>query len=1747
VSLHRSFFAILLLVIAAGALPAQVQVSLGAGTGCNSLQAAQTCSLSARVTGAANLAVTWSFTPQVPGAVTGSGTAPDPTGLSTNTYKAPNFITSRTIVTASATSVADPSQTASTFITLVPVTITVAVNPNAVSLAAGQSQGFTATVSGISQTGVTWSINPQIGSIDPAAGVYTAPSLITATQKISVIATSTFDTTVSGSATVTLTPVSVVVTPATATLNVGQQQQFTASLTNAASGVTWSINPSIGTIDTTGLYTAPATLSATAATKITVTATSIDDSTKFGTATITLNPPPPISVSVSPSSVALTAGQTQQFTATLQNSVHGVTWSVSQQGGTIDQTGLYTAPSVTTSTKVTITAASVDDPSKTGTASVTVNPAPAVTVTVSPATVSLGSSQTQQFTATVSSGPQGVTWSISPASGTIDQTGFYTAPAIISATVTVTVTATSVADASKTGTAKITLAAVVDVGVGAPPSLVGQFVSAYFRNGFNFLTSLPPLGNVKKLGTTGYVQEFNDANKTPNVKLALATLSSTVNPSQPDGSNIQIAQLGGYIYPYYSTVGAGTAGYPLMDSQNCPSFSSSNLCQYDFFDKSYALFAYALPLSTGQNFAVNGTFYTEWTTLGGIAGPGRPIDVQTTVTASTATTATMQAFATGVIYSTTSGANRGKIYGVIEPLYDLYVAQNTHLGKLGLPTSEALQVSTGLYKQTFEGGSLQYTSGSNGGPPVIQLPVVSVAVNGAPSTGVTLNLGQSLTLTAVPATSDGTVLSDRPVSWSSTNGKVVSIAANGLSAVVTAIGGGSAGVTASSQGVTSAKVNFTVLAPCCQIGAGAPASVAQAFLDAITRNKLSVQLPAPSPASRVGAGYVQMVQSSDPKNPAVYMLTQSDQLGAAYVVTGAILTQYQNLGGPAGALGYPSGDAGAGGTQLFANGSALAGNPVRVVSGGVLTKWALMGYEIGAAGPPTSDPAPFTTLGANSGFAQSFKNGVIYAASSGPRAGQAYFVTGLILTRYNQLSAAAGDYGMPTSDEFASGSVHQQNFEGGNLTYSTGDAAAVEHPGPKTPAVIVAPGAVTAGGEARLAFLGFANNATVKVSITGQTDFQVTTANGAYSWDISIPLSAKSGTLTIHAADTKSSAIANGTLTVRGFADNRVPLAKIQGDNQTGMPGATLPLSLRVALKDSSGTPVSGATVVFQASTGAQLSAASATTDVNGQAETFVRLPNSEGITAVTADVPSIAQAPVSFYVRSAASSLSNFPKLVMAGDTALGHGTASISRKGALVTAVASILRYHQNRGDIPAPNGSADPGTLNSFLTSYCATQQLCDGYLNNPASGEQIVNLWRAAEFTGGLNVIAVNPTVTAIADLLAQGHPVLLSLALSVNGNLAGGHFVTAIGVASDGSIQIQDPNPLFARTSLSDYLGGFSAAGSNWKAVLGGAVEFALASPPGTRFLMGALSQPASLMQNFGMSAQSAVGPCGLPLDLLDSVDSQGIGSGALTSRLLVCDGLQPAYTITLGAAQSYSAFATDLAANGTSQDLSAGALAFYKASRPQLALVLAPQDVSFTADGVVNAGTFTSGIAPGGIMAIFGSGLAASGTSTSVTLDGNPVQVLGATPFQINAVVPQGTTPGTHILTISSTFGNAQQPVDIATVAPAIFLVGNPPVGAVVNQDGTLNSPGAPLPRGQVLILYATGLGAVANSRTVAPVTLVVNGRELPVAYAGIAPGAPGEYQVNVVIPGSTPPGVNLPVALKQSGILSNTVLVTLQ
>ena len=82
-----------------------------------------------------------------------------------------------------------------------------------------------------------------------------------------------------------------------------------------------------------------------------------------------VNPPAPVSVSISPTSATLAVGATQQFSATVTGSANtSVTWSATL--GSVDASGLYTAPAAAGTD--TVIATSVADPTKSASASVSV-------------------------------------------------------------------------------------------------------------------------------------------------------------------------------------------------------------------------------------------------------------------------------------------------------------------------------------------------------------------------------------------------------------------------------------------------------------------------------------------------------------------------------------------------------------------------------------------------------------------------------------------------------------------------------------------------------------------------------------------------------------------------------------------------------------------------------------------------------------------------------------------------------------------------------------------------------------------------------------------------------------------------------------------------------------------------------------------------------------------------------------------------------------------------------------------------------------------------------------------------------------------------------------------------------------------------------------------------------------------------------------------------------------------------------
>jgi hypothetical protein len=272
--------------------------------------------------------------------------------------------------------------------------VAVQVNPTSTTVSVGSIQQFQATITGTSNTALSWAVSgagcggAACGTVS-ASGLYTPPASVPSPATLSVTVTSVADPTKSASASVTLVAAAAVllsISPTSAAVPTAGTNFFTATVTGTQNtAVTWGLNgagcsgASCGTLATsslTAVYAAP--LVAPSPSSVNVVATSMADPSKTASANITIMSV--VAVTVTPNSTSVPTGATQQLNASVSGTSNtAVTWGVQGAGcsastcGTVDSAGLYTAPSAVPSpATVTVTATSTADPSKTGSASMVI-------------------------------------------------------------------------------------------------------------------------------------------------------------------------------------------------------------------------------------------------------------------------------------------------------------------------------------------------------------------------------------------------------------------------------------------------------------------------------------------------------------------------------------------------------------------------------------------------------------------------------------------------------------------------------------------------------------------------------------------------------------------------------------------------------------------------------------------------------------------------------------------------------------------------------------------------------------------------------------------------------------------------------------------------------------------------------------------------------------------------------------------------------------------------------------------------------------------------------------------------------------------------------------------------------------------------------------------------------------------------------------------------------------------------------
>ncbi|MGH8247504.1 MAG: hypothetical protein ACREUU_13855, partial [Gammaproteobacteria bacterium] len=235
---------------------------------------------------------------------------------------------------------------------------------------------------------------------------------------------------------------------------------------------------------------------------------------------------------------------------------------------------------------------------------------------------------------------------------------------------------------------------------------------------------------------------------------------------------------------------------------------------------------------------------------------------------------------------------------------------------------------------------------------------------------------------------------------------------------------------------------------------------------------------------------------------------------------------------------------------------------------------------------------------------------------------------------------------------------------------------------------------------------------------------------------------------------------------------------------------------------------------------------------------------------------------------------------------------------------------------------------------------------------------------------------------------------------------------------------------------------------------------------------------------------------------------------------------------------------------------------------------------------VVNGASFrpatdpNGAVAPGAIVAIFGSNLAsgnlgATSTPLPTTLGDTSVIFMAGniqhaaplffvSPGQINAQMPF------EILTVSNatvvvrrnTGTSIQRTLAIGLVSPGIFTAnqqGTGP-GAILHADSfQAVSDSAPARPGETILIYCTGLGPVTPavptaqrapdtplSHTARQVSVNIANIPAQVSFSGLAPGFVSLYQVNAQVPSTMGSGTQ-PVQIFVENVASNVATIAVR
>lgn len=365
-------------------------------------------------------------------------------------------------------------------------------------------------------------------------------------------------------------------------------------------------------------------------------------------------------------------------------------------------------------------------------------------------------------------------------------------------------------------------------------------------------------------------------------------------------------------------------------------------------------------------------------------------------------------------------------------------------------------------------------------------------------------------------------------------------------------------------------------------------------------------------------------------------------------------------------------------------------------------------------------------------------------------------------------------------------------------------------------------------------------------------------------------------------------------------------------------------------------------------------------------------------------------------------------------------------------------------------------------------------------------------------------------------------------------------------------------------------------------MLAGTICYATATPPSTiTYSLNGTSEIGSAVaaNTFGFFAAPSTNPTSFAVST-PSVSiplSAGASSGSASLGLTFGAG-SPAWTAFVAPASQQWLSVSSLSGSGnTTLQLQASASGLsngvYNAILSIQAQDVIPQSIqvpimlvvgaspSISISGIGNAASGGQAYAPGQLLAVYGTNLAAyqliaaiqplplTMASASATVNGVSAPLWFVSPTQINLQIPYETAAGPAVLAIDNGGQVSSFGFNVSAAAPGIFAYN----GSLV--------PYATAKQGQTILCFVTGDGDVtptlatgatpSSSATLAQlpksrqaVSLTVAGEQAPIVFNGIVSGLIGVTQVNFTVPSDAAIGVD-PVVVTVGGASSAPVNLT--